>query len=103
MEHSEATKLFSTKEHLCADYHVFMDSNDPALEIEYAMRESHDDDEEVGEVPLVSYNKRTDEFFYGYDIYIDGDCVDTIGDQEEFTREEVDYLERVIRENFDNL
>ena len=107
MEHSEATTLFSTDNHLCADYWVFNDDNDPGLEIEYAMRDgwndSYEEDEQVGNAPLICYNKRTDEFFYGYNIYIDDDCVDTIIDEEEFTPEEKEYLERVIRENFDNL
>ena len=107
MEHSEATTLFTTDNHLCADYWVFNDDNDPGLEIEYAMRDgwndSYDEDEQVGNAPLICYNKRTDEFFYAYNIYVDDDCVDTIMDEEEFTPEEKEYLERVIRENFDNL
>ena len=107
MEHSEATTLFSTDAHKCADYWVFNDENDPGLEIEYTMRDgwddSYDEDEQVGNAPFICYNKRTDEFFYGYNIYVNDDCADTIADEEEFTPEEKDYLERVIRENFSKL
>ena len=107
MEHSQVITTFSTKEHLCADYHIFLEENGPQLEIEYAMRDgwndSYDEDERVGNAPFIFYSKRRDDFFYGYNIHIDDDCADTIADEEEFTPEEKEYLERVIRENFDNL
>lgn len=108
METNEVLKLFSTKFHKCISYQKFDNEDDSFLEVEFAGRdgwnnEDYDDNEDVQYVPYINYSNKEDEFYYGYSIVINGDYVDTIMDDEEFIQEEVEYLEKVIRECFDKI